>query len=92
MRTTYDDQNLAEHNVSREEVDEVLATDIGVDCDLPPSKRGNQRAMLVAFASEGRLLEVGLEFFLEEDRMHVFHADDATKPYRALFENEVRPL
>ena len=90
MRTTYDDTNLADHKVSQDEVNEVLRSDVTIERDLPPSKRGNERLMLVGFTNEGRLLELGIEFFHSEEIMHIFHADDATKQYRTEFDREVK--
>jgi len=90
MRTTYDHKNLADHKVSQLEADEVLRSDVTAEFDLPPSQRGNERVMLVGFTGEGRLLELGIEFFHDEERVHIFHADDATRPYRAEFEREVK--
>lgn len=91
MQTTYDLRNFADHSVTQEEVDQVLRSDVAAEFDLPPSKRGNERMMLVGFTNEGRLLELGIEFFFDEDRMHMFHADDATKQYRSEFERDIRP-
>lgn len=91
MQTTYDLRNLADHRVTQEEVEQVLRSDVTAEFDLRPSKRSNERMMLVGFTHEGRLLELGIEFFFDEDRMHVFHADDATKPYRTEFEREIKP-
>jgi len=42
--------------------------------------------MFVGFTAAGRLLEVGIEYFDEEEREHIFHANDATTYYRHLFE------
>ncbi len=88
MTVTYDDDNLAKHKVSHDEVDEVMDADLRVDVELLPSRRGNQRIMLIAFTLQGRLLEAGIEFFPERD--HVFHADDASKQYKAEFERSIK--
>ena len=88
MLFTYDDLNLKKHRIDRSEVDDILGeSSISIECELPPSKRGNDRIMLVGFTAQGRLLEVGLEFF--EDRIYVFHANDATKEFQFQFENRV---
>jgi uncharacterized DUF497 family protein len=91
MRITYNHKNFVDHGVSQSEVDEVLRSDVTAEFDLSPSKRGNERIMLIGFSGDGRFLEIGIEFFLDEDRMHVFHANDATKQYSAEFEREVKP-
>jgi hypothetical protein len=49
------------------------------------SARGFERAMIVGFTNSGRLLEVGVELFLNDD-LHYFHADDATKVYQRKYE------
>ena len=90
MRTTYDLKNFAVHGVTLEEVDRVLRSDVTAEFNLPPSRRGHERMMLVGFTNEGRILELGIEFFFDEDRTHVFHADDATKPYRTEFDREIQ--
>jgi uncharacterized DUF497 family protein len=90
MLTTYDLKNFADHGVTQEEVDQVLRSDVTAEFDLVPSQRGNERMMLVGFTSEGRLLELGIEFFFDEDKMYVFHADDATKTYRTEFERDIQ--
>jgi hypothetical protein len=88
MLFTYNDLGLKKHRINRSEVDDILdETSVSIECALPPSKRGNDRIMLVGFTSLGRLLEIGLEFF--EDSIHVFHANDATQEFRIQFENRV---
>jgi len=88
MRITYDRGSLDKHEVTTEEVDEVLANE-PKDEDIEPSARGNARVMFVGFTFEGRLLEVGVEY-LPDGKEHVFHAMDATKAYRALFNKRKR--
>ena len=90
MRTTYDDANLADHGVSRDEVDEVATGSMTIELIFEPSERGNERTMLVGFTATGRLLEVGIEFFHFQERMHVFHADDATKQYEREYEARIK--
>jgi len=89
MTVTYDDNNLAKHKVSHDEVDEVMDADLIVDVELPPSKRGHQRVMLIAFTLQGRLLEVGIEFF-PHDHNHIFHGDDASKHNKAEFARRIK--
>lgn len=89
MTVSYDYKNLAKHNVSCDEIDEVLDCDRRIELEIQPSIRGNQRIMLVGFTLQARLLEVGIEFL--PDRDHIFHADDATKKYKSKFEQNVKP-
>jgi hypothetical protein len=57
----YDDGNLQKHNVTRDEVDQVLDSrnfSIKIhDLAPPPSRSGNNRAMFVGLTFEGRILE-----------------------------------
>lgn len=80
---TYNDKNLRKHNVTPQEVDQVLdVRNLSTrHYELSPSHRGNDRAMFVGFTFDGRFLEVGVET-ISEDGEYVFHADDATKQYR----------
>lgn len=80
---SYDDDNLRKHDVTRQEVDQVLdSRNLTTRVfDLIPARNGNERAMFVGLTIEGRLVEVGLEAVSEEDD-HVFHAMDATQQYR----------
>lgn len=83
MLTTYNDESLSRHGVSREDADCVIAT--GWWFEMDRSERGNTRNMFVGFTRDGRLLEVGVEYFENKSQEHVFHADDATKIYRELY-------
>ncbi len=49
MITTFDEDNLAGHGVSRDEVKEVFESDLSFTVDLEPSKRGNDRMMVVGW-------------------------------------------
>lgn len=71
--------------VTKDEIDDVFWD--GRDFELPPSDRGNNRAMYVGFTSKGRLIEVGVEF-LSKTKVIVFHAMVATKPYQKRFEKD----
>lgn len=86
---SFNDDDLVKNGVTREEVEQVMASETAVDCDMQPSERGNDRVIIVGFTLGVRLVEVGIEFFA--DRLHVFHASDATKGYRQEFEKRVRP-
>jgi hypothetical protein len=86
-KTTYNQESLDRHNISRAEADEVLAT--GIWDEMSGSERGNDRLMFVGFTASGRLLEIGVEYFDDEDREHVFHGNDATACYRKLYETKV---
>ncbi len=87
MRTTYNTSSLKKHKVTEEEVDHVYAT--GIDFDLEPSEKGNDRIMIIGLTASGRLLEIGIEY-LADGNEHIFHADDATKPYQLLFQKYLR--
>lgn len=80
--TTYNHESLQRHGVTPEEADEVVA--FGKWVEMTPSERGNDQLMFVGFTGEGRLVEVGVEYFDAEDREHIFHADDATQQYARL--------
>ena len=88
MCTIYNAENLEKHNVTQDEINEVLSNQ-PIDDDLPPSDRGNARIIFVGFTFAGRLLEIGMEYF-EDSTEYVFHAMDATKVYRLLFEKRKR--
>ncbi len=82
-KTTYNDESLKRHKVSHSEVNEALFSAVWEE--IPPSDRGNNRLMFVGFTGEGRLLEVGVEYFDDQDREHIFHAREATKASQELF-------
>jgi uncharacterized DUF497 family protein len=82
-KVLYNRESLNRHGVTEAEADEVVAT--GIWNELTSSERGNDRLMFVGFTSGGRLLEVGVEYFDSKNMEYVFHADDATRHYRALF-------
>jgi uncharacterized DUF497 family protein len=86
VTTKYLEAELARHGVTPKDADFVLRSPITVWDDMGPSERGNDRLMFVGFDSQGRLLEVAVEYFDEEDIELVFHGDDATPQYRKLFE------
>jgi uncharacterized DUF497 family protein len=91
MHVTYNHRNLAQHGITPEQVDEVATAPMTIECEMSPSVQGNQRIMLVGFTSCGRLLEVGIEFFHYESRIHFFHATDANKHYKLEFERRTSP-
>lgn len=82
-RNKYNLESLDRHGVSPADADEVIATGIWEEMLL--SKHGNTRLMFVGFTANGRLLEVAVEYFDDEDMEYIFHANDATRYYRALF-------
>jgi uncharacterized DUF497 family protein len=90
MKVTYNYRNLARHKVSPMEVDQVADEDTTIECLVPPSNRGNERLMLVGFTKNYRLLEIGVEFFYYEDRMHIFHANDANKHYQQEYRKQIK--
>lgn len=86
MRTKYLVDELAKHNVTPQDADFVLRSEISVWDNIGPSKRGNDRLMFVGLDSSGRLLEVGVEYLDDADQELAFHANDATARYRKMFE------
>jgi uncharacterized DUF497 family protein len=76
MNITFNDLNLKKHNISKQEIYEVLDSELTTDIDLPPSIRGNDRCMFIGLTLSGRLLEIGVEFF-KDNQEHIFHANDA---------------
>jgi len=84
--TKYLKDELAKHGVTPKDADFVLRSQISIWEDMGPSKHGNDRLMFVGFSAGGRLLEVAVEYFDEEDIELVFHANDATPKYKKLFE------
>lgn len=87
-RITYNFESLERHGISQIDSDEVLAS--GIWEEMPPSERSNARLMFIGFTSGGRLLEVGVEYFNDEDREHIFHANDATTHHRIVFEKKMK--
>jgi hypothetical protein len=83
VKTTYNHESLSRHGVTEQETDEVYVT--GLDFDLGPSADGNDRIMVVGWTSTSRLLEVGIEY-LPDGNEHIFHASNATRYYKRLFE------
>ena len=85
MASIYNNKSLAKHNVTQQEVDQVVASFRSVWIPMSKSTRGFERVMIVGFTNSGRLLEVGVELFLNDD-LHYFHADNATKVYKREYE------
>jgi hypothetical protein len=75
--------SLNRHGISVVEVDYVLEH-YGDTKEQPPSKRGNNRTMFIGFTLEFRLLEVGVEYFYDQDREHIYHANDARQHFQEL--------
>jgi uncharacterized DUF497 family protein len=86
---TYEDENLRKNGVTRTEVLEVFASDLSYADDLEPSDRGNDRAMVIGGTQAGRILEIGIEYFEDEDREHVFHGMDAGRAYKQAFKERL---
>ena len=85
---TYNDESLQRHHVSREEIQDVIASELSLYRDLEPSERGYSRIMTIGWTEDGRILKIGIEYF--PDRDHVFHANDAGKTYVKEFEKRLR--
>lgn len=64
MRTIYNHTSLRKHKVTEKEVDDVYAT--GVDFDLSPSIKGNDRIMLVGLTSNGKQNQARFQQFLRQ--------------------------
>ncbi|MBZ0185734.1 MAG: hypothetical protein K8F91_05725 [Candidatus Obscuribacterales bacterium] len=89
MLLTFDEENIGKNGVSKDEIKQVFASDLSYAEDLEPSDRGNDRAMIIGWTYNGRVLEIGIEYFESEDREHVFHAMDAGKAYKKEFSNRL---
>jgi len=81
MTRSYNSESLKRHDVSTDEIKEVLRSPLTVVVDLEPSNHGNYRVMWVGFTFNLRVLEIGIEY-MPNDQEHIFHAMDATKQYR----------
>jgi uncharacterized DUF497 family protein len=90
VKITFNLGNLRKHNVSCEEVLEVFDCYISFAEDLTPSRRGNDRRLIIGWTDRGRVLEVGVEYFAYENREHVFHAKDACKKFQQEFTRRSR--
>ena len=90
MEYRYNDSGLNGHEVSRSDVNEVLAVynPTTRDFDLPMSKGDNLRIMFVGYNFAGRLLEVGVEF-ISEGESYVFHAQTVSPQYRKVYEERI---
>ena len=84
---TQNTENLAKHNVTAIEVDEVLSDPRTIWLDLGPSRDGNDRLMFIGLTKGGRVLEVGIELIGEGE--YVFHAMAASEHYLKEF-NDAR--
>jgi len=85
VKASFDDNNLRKNGVDRSEILQVFESDLTIAFDLEPSGRGNDRAMIVGWTYAGRVLEIGIEYFEDDEREHIFHAMDAGKEYKREF-------
>jgi uncharacterized DUF497 family protein len=76
---TYNTENLAKHDVTTVEVDEVLSDPRTIWLDLGPSGHGNDRLMFIGLTRAARVLEVGIELIGEDE--YVFHSMPAGEHY-----------
>lgn len=90
IQITFDEANIKKNGVSESEIKEVFESDLSFAEDLAPSARGNDRTMIVGWSFSGRVLEVGIEYFEDEEREHVFHAMDAGKSFKHEFERRLK--
>jgi uncharacterized DUF497 family protein len=84
----YDDEEITKHGLSRRDVDLALRSEVWED--MGASKRGNDRIMFVGFSEDGRLIEVGVEYFDKENKEWAFHADLATPKYQKFFKSRMK--
>lgn len=77
MTRQYNYESLKRHNVSVDEIGEVLRCLLTVNINMGPSRAGNDRIMWIGFTYNARLLEIGMEY-LPEGTEYVFHANNAT--------------
>lgn len=82
---TCNTENLAKHEVTTAEVNEVLNDSRTIWLDLGVSRTGNDRLMFIGITKTGRALEVGVELIDEDE--YVFHAMDAGEHYLKEFNN-----
>ncbi len=61
--------------VTEQEVDQVIAQDVFYR--IHDSERGNPQYMYVGFTLSGKLIEVGIEVYLEGEEDWAFHARTA---------------
>ena len=90
MHRTFDDENLQKHGVSRQEVLEVLESDLSFAEEMTSSDRGNDRALVIGWTYCGKILELGIEYFDDVDREHIFHAMKAGPKHRQEFARRLR--
>ncbi len=87
-KVVYNFESLNRHGIAVEDADEVIGT--GIWEEMTPSKRGNERLMFIGFDANGRLLEIGIEYFDDDNVEYVFHTQDATARYKLIFEKRGR--
>jgi hypothetical protein len=87
---SYNNESLRRHEITRTDVDEVLAVDNPTtrDFDLPLSNYGRLRLMFVGYNFSGRLLEIGVEF-ISEIKAHIFHAQTVSPRYRKFYNEKI---
>jgi hypothetical protein len=86
MLKGYNYRSLKKWNVSEAEIDQVLASPESKALDYGTNRAGNNTALYVGHTDSGRLIEVGVEYVNKQE--WVFHARDAIKHNRKLFEEE----
>jgi hypothetical protein len=86
---TFNYESLDKHSVTRDEVLQVFESDLSFAIERGPSERGNDRAMIIGWTYYARILELGVEYFENEDREYIFHANDAGKQYKQDFERRL---
>lgn len=89
MEPEYLDEELQEHGVTRRDADFVLQSDLTVEEQMEDGTGGTLRIMFVGFDSNGRLLEIGVEYRDNRPDL-IFHGNHATPYYARLFEETNR--
>lgn len=90
MEYNYNNESLSRHNVSRSDVNEILAaSNITTRAfDLLLSHGDNLRVMFVGLNLASRLIEVGVEF-INENEAYIFHAQTVSPKYRKLYKERI---
>ncbi len=79
------DPEAFKHGKSAEEIEFVFASYVTEWFEIGLSERGNERAMLVGFDSDGNAMEIGVELIPSDDgddEVYFFHAMKATPEWK----------
>lgn len=87
------DVSAFKHGKTREDIEFLYASYLTEWFDNGVSQRGNERAMLVGFDSNGNLMEVALELITladGTDEEYFYHAMTATPEWQQRYEEKRR--